>query len=388
MSGSAVWLAMVIACGSPAVEVEDASGPAVVLGHEPPSDAVTSTATDKSTAVLRTFVQPHASVVLVPIPSDASSVAQRARWASTAARGHQALGVLWVDLTDEHDVVLYLVTVDGGRVLARTIPRDPENPAATWDALGIIAGSISSALVSGAEIGMVEVEPATEVVTDEAEPTPTAPSPPPLDRPSPTSTAGAPVQPETAAEPEAPTDVLSPWPRLRADAGYTGSSFADQVPWAHAIAAALVWRIRPVPYVGLGYRGTLPVRIEDPDVGFVIARHAVRALVGTRLPINPTLAVDLEGQGAVDIHRSRSVRAAPGLRTADGTRAVAELGLRSRVRVRLARGVELYAAVGVDLALNRFDYAVFGLDGGDVRLAPHLVRGRLSLGLSYGFVRR
>ncbi len=113
-------------------------------------------------ALTRSFIAPHADVLEVRLPTLPAGLASRARWASSLARDEGALGVFWIDLDDPQHAVLLRVTAAGERVLARTIPRDAKNPAATGDAIGIIAGSISSALVAGAVVGMVEVDAALQ----------------------------------------------------------------------------------------------------------------------------------------------------------------------------------------------------------------------------------
>lgn len=326
-------------------------------------------------ALVRSFIAPHANVLEVGLPGPAMGLTSRARWASTLASEQGALGVFWVDLDDPAEAVLYLVTVGGDRVLARTIPRDAKNPAATGDAIGIIAGSIASALVGGAVIGMVEVE-----------------APEPMPEPEPASEP-APVVPVPAVRVDVPPPVepiaLEPdWYRLRIDARYGGSSLADRTPWSSGFELGVAWRIRPIPYVSLGYRWGLPVRVEDSDVAFAIDRHGLRGALGARLEVSARLAVDMEAQASLDLQRSRPIRADSGIETVRETRSVVGTGAMARARVALGRGVEATFGVGVEVALNRFDYAVFGPSGRDVRLAPHLIRGQASLGLSYSVLRR
>lgn len=353
------------------IATAQAAEPAVVFAARP--DAGTRAA--QVEALATSFIAPHATVLRVELPEPSAGLAQRARWASSLASEQGALGVFWVDLDDPAEAVLYLVTVEGDRVLARTIPRDAKNPAATGDAIGIIAGSITSALVGGAVIGMVEVE-----------------APEPMPEPEPASEP-APVVPVPAVRVDVPPPVepiaLEPdWYRLRIDARYGGSSLADRTPWSSGFELGMAWRIRPIPYVSLGYRWGLPVRVEDSDVAFAIDRHGLRGALGARLEVSARLAVDMEAQASLDLQRSRPIRADSGIETVRETRSVAGTGAMARARVALGRGVEATFGVGVEVALNRFDYAVFGPSGRDVRLAPHLIRGQASLGLSYSVLRR
>lgn len=326
--------------------------------------------------VMRAFVGVEADVEETRLPGDLGSLAERARWAAELAHERDALGVFWVELGDANDLLLYLAVPSGDRVLVRTIPKDRENPAATWDALGVITGSISSALVSGAEVGMVEVElPEVSEPEPDLAPVPD-PDPPPVREQEPTP------EPEPAPEPK-PT-----WQRLTVSFAYVGASLASRAPWTHRVGVGLDWRIRPVPYVGVHYGWGVPIRVSDSDVAFVVSRHVVEARVGARLPAGRRLSIDLEGFGATDVQSSRSPRTAQGIEQLSGVRSVAAVGSRSRVRVRVAPQVEVFGSFGVEAALNRFNYVVFSPNGADVRLAPHLVRGEVAIGAAFGFLDR
>lgn len=355
-----------------------ADEPLIIVADVEADDATADGA--RAREIMRSFVSTEASLAEVGMPPDVGTLAEQARWAAQLARERNAVGVFWVDLDDADDVVLYLVVPSGDRVLARTIPRDAENPAATWDALGVIAGSISSALLGGAEVGMVEVEPEPEPAAEpELEPEP---------EPEPESVVTSPPPSATENAP-APHEPLRPqWQRLRLSLGYVGASLANRAIWTNRIGLGFDWRIDPVPYLGLHYGWGIPIRVSDADLVFAVDRHVIEAHAGARLPASKRLAVDLEGLAALDLQRSRPIRSSPGIERQAATRPVWAVGARSRLRVRISRSVELFASLGVEAALNRFDYVVFSPNGADVRLSPHLVRGELALGASWGFLDR
>ncbi len=363
-------MSIVLAVASQPVAAAEATEPAVLFAARPDTPAADA----QVERLTMSFIATHASVIDAALPESAG-LASQARWASALAQEQGALGVFWIDLDDPQEAVLYLVTAQGDRVLARTIPRDAKNPAATGDAIGIIAGSITSALVGGAAIGMVEV------VAPEPEP---EPEPEPLPAPEPIP----PAPPTDVLEAPEPNVAEPQWDRLRIDARYGGSSLADRAPWSSGFELGVAWRIRPIPYVSLGYRWGIPVRVEDSDVAFAVNRHGIRGAVGARLGVSDRLAVDLEAQGSLDLQRSAPTRVDAGIETVRGTRSVVGTGAMARARVALGAGVEATLGVGMEVALNRFDYAVFGPNGRDVRLAPHLIRGQASVGISYSLLRR
>lgn len=365
---------MSIVLGSQPVAAAEATEPAVVFAARPDTPAADAQVEGLTTS----FIATHASVIDAALP-ESVGLASQARWASGLAKEQGALGVFWIDLDDPQEAVLYLVTAEGDRVLARTIPRDAKNPAATGDAIGIIAGSITSALVGGAEIGMVEV------AAPDPEPEPTRePEHAPESEPAP-----QPSAPPTDVPPgPGPTVVGPQWDRMRIDARYGGSSLADRAPWSSGFELGVAWRIRPIPYLSLGYRWGIPVRVEDSDVAFAVGRHGIRGAVGARLDVSRRLAIDLEAQASLDLQRSRPTRVDAGIETVQQTRSVVGTGAMARARLALGADVEATLGVGLEVALNRFDYAVFGPSGREVRLAPHLIRGQASVGISYSLLRR
>jgi hypothetical protein len=350
-----------VLAGGVAVEVAPVERPTLVLtvvGDE----AWQQRAIEVVEAHLRTA---GVNVVVIP-PDDARpDLSTRIDWARARRDEHAALGVVWIDAQDPRQLLLYLVDASDDRALVRSIPRAGMSEAESLEASGVIARSITAALLAGAEIGMTPVEP------------------PPTPTPEPAR--GSPPEPP-APEP-APAPTLR-WPRLAIAALYGGHNFADRLPWVHTVGLELAGRPLPALSLGIGYAFGIPARVDEPAVEFVLQRNPVSAFAGFHGRLGDRLAIDLRGTATVDIVRQRVVRVPSGSTAqADGTRVLFSLGAGARLWVFPWRTLGLFAGIGLDVVTNRFSYVVVRGERTEI-LTPHIIRGLASAGIGYGFIDR
>jgi hypothetical protein len=297
-------------------------------------------------------------VLVESTPLEDADLTKQVAWARAAGLRHDAVGVFWLDARDEAQLLLYLIDRSGDRVLVRTVPKDPESPAATYEAVGVVARSITEALLGGATIGMKELD------VPEPEPTPAAAPPPDVPKPDQTP---------------------APWHRLNVTLGYRGSSFADQLVWQSGIGAELSARPRRAFELGLGYTFFVPAYAEHPLIIFSVQRHTPSAFAGLHAAVGRRAAIDLRGVATLDVVRQRVIEVAPEL---DGkpnsSRVLFSLGAETRLWVYAWRSFGFFAGIGLDIVTNPFAYVVVQ-EGRDVALETHRVRGVASAGLGYGF---
>lgn len=289
----------------------------------------------------------------------AADLGEQIAWARDVGSRHQAVGVFWIDARDD-ELLLYLIDRSGDRVLVRTVPKDPQSPAASYEAVGVVARSITEALLAGATIGMQEVAV--------AEPEPPAPAEPEVE----------PIEIDVVERP-------SPWHRLNVTLGYRGASFADELPWLSGIGAELSARPRRAFVLGLSYAFFFPDYAQHPSIIFSVQRNAASAFAGLHAGVGRRLAVDLRGIATVDVVRQRVLEVASDLDAApDSTRVLFSLGADARLWIYAWRGFGFFAGVGLEVVTNPFSYVVVQ-EGRDVALDTHRVRGVATAGLGYGF---
>jgi hypothetical protein len=287
------------------------------------------------------------------------------RQAMALAKKHRARGVFWLDLSIDDDILLYLHEPKGLDTLMRRIPRTPESDAATFESLGVVVSSISTALVAGGEIGMTVVELEEEIQPEAVVPPSVEPTPVP-------------------EEPEKPRRRA--WPLMRVGVGYLGNSFGDQLKWQHGIRLAVDFRPLRRMYLGVGGEYVFPSHVRHELVEIEIRRYPVDLHGGFRGEPVPTLALEAEAAATVEVLNRRSSRL---LVEATPARdfVVFSAGPRGRLVWNPVAGLELSIEAGLDVVVNNVDYVVQdNVEGERIEvLDAHQVRARVGGGVSYAF---
>jgi hypothetical protein len=307
-----------------------------------------------------------ASVDVIVERPDIQGLREQIAWAREAVRTHKASGVFWLDLAPGEEVMLYLVEPTGESALVRTIPRDPEGPASTFEALGAIARSITAALLEGQTIGMKRVEL----------PEPETPPPTP-----------APVVRKAAEPPPPPSFRL-----LRVSAQYLGTTFADDVPWQSGVGLDLSVRPLPAFFLGVGYSYVFESRVVDPVATLAVQRNPIALFAGFHGRFAKAVAVEVEARVVVDPIRQRLLDVAdvdPPLAAAGASsRVLVSGGTSGRLLFFVYKGLALHASVGLDVVMNPFDYVVLVEGEQGLRFSPHRIRGQATAGLACAFLSR
>jgi hypothetical protein len=273
------------------------------------------------------------------------------RWAEEAARSHGALGVFWLDLESDEDLVLSVADPDGKKVLTRRVPRDPESPAAAFEALGIIARTTVLAVLAGEEIGMRPVA------------------------------SSGPVEP--------PVPEARSFARLMIAAEYLGTNFADPMPWQHGVGLNVSGRPLEGLVLGLGYGFFVPDEVERERATLIVQRNPIEVRGGFHADLGRSVAVELLAQAFVDPIRARTTGVEPPLAPVDDSvRVLVSAGGSSCWTWFPRRPVGFHLCAGVEALMSGFDYVVTDDEGRDVLLSPHAVRARVAGGMSYRFLWR
>lgn len=289
-----------------------------------------------------------------PASTSAAELRESLSWAANTARRHNAVGVLWVDVSQPDELVLSSANSTGERVLTRRIPADPNSPAAALEALGIIARTTSLALAAGHEIGVHRRE--HDAVTVMKERTPPQP----------------------------------PWPRVVVGIEYAGGNYADRIPWQHGVGTQVLGRPIPKLLFGLGYTYVFPAVARHPVAALEIQRNPVAALFGYHHDLGKRGSVELMGSMSVDPVRVRVAGVRPPLLAEEpATRVLAAGGAATRWEVRPWRELGIYLSVGAEVLLTTFNYVARAEDGKSYPLvSPHRIRGLAAVGIRHGLARR
>jgi hypothetical protein len=289
-------------------------------------------------------------------------------WAKTAVSTHGASGVFWIDLAPGQDIMLYLVEPNGETALVRTIPRDPEGTASTFEALGAISRSITVALLEGQTIGMKRVE------------LPEEKSPPP--EPEPKATVHEQVEPSRP----------STFHLLRLSAQYLGTTFADEVSWQSGVGVDLSVRPLPAFFLGVGYTYVFENRVVDPLATLAIQRNPIALFGGFHGRLGKVVAAEGEARIMVDPVRQRVLDVAemdPPLEGSGTTsRVLVSGGASGRVLFFVYKGLALHLSVGLDVVMNPFDYVVLVEGEPGMRFSPHRIRAQATAGIACAFLSR
>ena len=297
----------------------------------------------------------------MPAAADASPV-QTAR---TQAAGHDAKGVFWFDLSEEHEFLVYLYLPERDVTLRRRVPEASQSVEAAIESMWIIVRSGALSLARGVAIEMETVDP--EAITTE-------PVPPPDPEPV----------PAPASDPTPPPErkMLG----LGLSASYLGLGFARRVTWQSGAALELFYRLHPIVRLGLGYGLVAGMRVEEP-AELRIARHEVAVVLGVggwvtdRLGLVGRVAPSLElVQWNAPESNARSLQPA------------AKVSLEGLAQIRVAPRLAVDVAPGLDFGLTTFAFVLCGEPAescsGDARalvLAPWRVRPRARAGITAFF---
>jgi hypothetical protein len=324
---------------------------------------------EAATAALRT-IQAHtadveAEFIIERPETTARSNRAQIRQAMALAEQHEARGVFWLDLSVDDDILLYLHEPKGLDTLMRRIPRAPESDAATFESLGVVVSSISTALVAGGEIGMTVVELEEEVQPEEVTPPPEEPPPVVVKR---EKTPGR------------------GWPLVRVGVGYVGNSFGDQLTWQNGVRLAIDFRPLRRMFLGVAGEYVFPSHVRHELVEIDIRRYPVDLHGGFRGEPLETLALEAEAAATVEVLNRRSSRL---LVEATPARdfVVFSAGPRGRLIWNPVAGLELFVMAGLDVVINNVDYVVQDdVEGQRIEvLDAHQVRARVGGGMSYAF---
>lgn len=362
--------------GAPASRNEEA--PAAATNHAPATDekqreVIVLAVLDRGSGedagrAIEAFIAhlSGASVDVVVERPNVEGLREQIAWAKKAVRMHGASGVFWLDLAPGEELMLYLVEPTGESALVRTIPRDPEGPRSTFEALGAIARSITVALLEGQRIGMKRVQ------LPEPERSPPVP---------------APVVGKQAESPRTNSFHL-----LRLSAQYVGTTFADDVPWQSGVGLDLSVRPLPALFLGLGYAYVFESRVVDPLATLTIQRNPIALFGGFHGRFTPVVAVEVEARVVVDAVRQGVIDVAevePPLEAAGAsTRMLVSGGASGRLLVFVYKCLALHASVGLDVVMNPFDYVVLVEGEQGLRFSPHRIRARATAGISCAFLSR
>jgi len=290
-----------------------------------------------------------------------------------AAANHTAAGVFWLDVSGASDWLLYLMDAPAERILVRRMEGAAAAPSASIEAIAVIVRESSAALSAGRPIAMEALPPTTPV----AVPTP-APTPPE----SPPTTAPVPVAPP-APTPAANVSTDTPGV-LRFALAYAGSPLSKEVPWQSGLDFEVRLGARNGLFTGVAY--TLLPSVTTRGEGFTLDldRHPVRLLLGVGIAIGRALRLDADAAAILDVV-TRTTVSAPTSGTANGddSRVIFGGGLNVHLNWTPQPSLDLFATIGVEAFLNRFDYAIERNERRITLVSPWMVTPTAGVGVAF-----
>lgn len=273
--------------------------------------------------------------------------------ADGAARARGAIAAYWVESPRAGTLELYVVQPGRRAVLRREVSLDPDAPEASIEALGVVARSITSALVADADPDMESIPLPEPVAAPAPEP---EPAPPPPER-----TRG----------------------RARLALGYVGTSYAKQLAWQSGLGFSAGWVWPFGLHLAADYTLMQRVRSTGDASSIVITRHPIAAAIGYGHRFR-SLYVEGEAVATLDYAVRRGTSSSPVLSPApDRGHTTFGLGPRGRLAVIAGWRVELYLQAGVEFWLSTVRYAVESAAGQtDVLLQPRRVRAHTGAGVA------
>ena len=322
-------------------------------------DADAASAAELRDALLAQFALIDATLVFEPAPSEQASLSARMEHAQAVAAKHDAVAVFWLDEEPNGHWLLHMMDPQGARVIVRAVDASGEHTPAASEAVAVMARSSARALIE--KVAVPSNTPAVVVL------------------PAPAAAKAAPKEPAPLPPPLPLREDLRLW------MGYAGDDFAPHM-WQHGAALGASWLgLRPV-FFGLGLSLVPAIERTTATVSFTVQRLPVTAAAGYRLTYG-RLALDGELGIALEwLHRldAQPGQVMGGTVTAGGPappRWLVELAPRLRGEVRVVPFAAVYAAGGIDILLNKFQYISEG-PARDVLLDPKSLRLVAELGVS------
>jgi hypothetical protein len=171
--------------------------------------------------------------------------------------------------------------------------------------------------------------------------------------------------------------------RLRLAVGYTGASYAPQLPWQSGVRVDVNAALSAWTYVGLSYGYLVPADVNGGEVTIRVSAHALGGFFG----VGRTWRIFGVGADAVfgvtETVRRTLLTSQTLERTGDSARwtFLAALRLHGRVRFPGAPRLSLDLAPALEFASSSGDFVVDGTKS--VVLSPRQVRARVDLGASF-----
>jgi hypothetical protein len=315
-----------------------------------PDASVAVSADPLADAVRGQLAELGVAVVLAPAMGSTSIEVATERAAKLAAQ-HHALAVFWLG-ADQGALVIHLYEPAGPHLRARRIVVSGAESAAAEE-VAVIVRSASSALIDGTEVSMPEVAlPRRPRALDDR---------PRARAPKPTRATGS---------------------SLRVALAYVGTLYAAKEPWQSGAGAMLSLRPGSGPWlVEAGYAYFPGLVVDRAGVRTSLYRHPIELGIGLEhVAGQAVLATEIGG--LAEWAWRTTDRAEPPLRPlpAEGRWL---WGVRTRVRGgwALGRHWQLFAAIGADFVLYRFDYVAQDPGQHDV-LSPLSARPRIETGVT------
>ncbi len=280
--------------------------------------------------------------------------------ALSLATEEAATAVFWIEMDSSGQLLHYTVEAGrGDRALVRRTGTDAGSRSAQLEGAAVITRRSTDALLRGAEIGVGFEE--------------VRPEPVPADKP----TDDAPA----TKRPTATTEAL-PRGAFRFALGYSGSTYAPEVPWQSGLVLRAGWRFPFGLLVDAGYTLTLPARRRVAGVELTVVPHPVEVAVGYQREWS-RLAVAAELDGIVDYATRRTLSAERDVvTTKDDGRFVLGLAPRARLEFLATPVFRVFVSGGILVFPGAFAY-VADLPERSAFLRPWRVRAQARAGIAF-----
>lgn len=278
------------------------------------------------------------------------------------ASNDDQLARVWIDMTSQERVTLYVVDGTWERVLVRHLARN-ENPEVTWENLGHIVELAMVALRAGETIGIGRETARAELLPPEPPPAP-------------------PARPPFVFVP-----VVAPRPELRFHAGaFYETALQSSAPTIAMGPGVILELERSAPRASYGIQFTaqyrLPLTVDEGLAHVRTEGAALRGLVTVGLPLSRSNVLTPALGAGVDVVHSEAI----GQRTTALRLVPPQTDVLPTLRASLrfehrAPGIRLFGGGGLDLPLDNRRYILAKTDSREVLYAPWSVRPFLFAGV-------
>jgi len=341
-------------------------------------------------ALLAQFALVEADLTFAAPRSLGSTLAERLQALAALADQSQALAAFWLDVEPNGRWLLHVLDAERQRLVVRPLDAAGDLRSSAIEAVAVMTRESTRALAEGTPLPEI-VPPAAPVQVPTAEPAPApeatpapAPEPAPATEPAPqVTTAAAPPEgpPTTSGSPSPPLGPLRLW------VGYVGTTFGSDQGVLHGAEVGGGLRVVDGLRFSLGVDLTQSAQhTAAPE--FEVQRIPVRTVGSLRVAHGSNLSLELEAAVTFEwLLRTTSaqqvttptLRLVPSLGTTD---LLVALGPRIHGELRLAPRLALYATLGIDVLLNKFNY-IDVRNGIDEKLLElHVVRPVLGVGMA------